>query len=309
MRRHFRARFALATLLAGWAAIGLAGQAAPSEQIGILRVQQSGTHGRAVILLPGLECGAWVWQRTIADLERDHVVFAVTPAGFDGAPPPARMTGLGDQAIASLLKLVEQHHLDQPVLVGHSMGGALALRFAGEHPQLIAGAVSVDAPPILPGMDQPDAEQRQQLRAMYANIGPATALQDMRETVIDPALAARYAPLIARSDAASVHAYLNEGLDSDLRPLMKHASVPILAIAAYYRPDFERNAALGKQPVMSEADNVAYFQSLFANAPNAKVISISPSRHFVMLDQPEKFRHALRTFLQSLPVATEQGEL
>jgi len=52
--------------------------------------------------------------------------------------------------------------------------------------------------------------------------------------------------------------------------------------------------------VMSEAQKVAYYQSLLANAPNAKVLSISPSRHFVMLDQPARFQRALDDFLKSL---------
>lgn len=308
MRKQGWGTWVLATALAGWAAVALAGSAPAGERIGTLRVQQSGTHGRAVVLIPGLECGPWVWRQTVADLEQDHVVYAVTLAGFDGTPPPARMHGLIDQAEASLLQLIERRHLDKPVLVGHSFGGALALQFAGEHPDLIAGAVSVDAPPIMPGMEQPDAAQRRQLRAVLEQIGPATALEDMRRTVIDPALAARYAPLVARSDPAAVRAYLAEGLDADLRPLMRHANVPILEIAAYYRPDFERDAAMTKQPIMSEADNVAYHQSLLADAPNARVISISPARHFVMLDQPEKFRLALRAFLQALPAAAARAE-
>lgn len=293
----------MAAMLVGCPVIAPARPPPAGVQVGILRVQQSGTHGRAVILIPGLECGPWVWERTIADLERDHVVYAVTQAGFDGTPPPVRMTGLGDQASASLLRLIEGQHLDKPVLVGHSLGGALALRFAGEHAELIAGAVSVDAPPIMPGMEQPDWPQRQQLRAVLEKISPATALEDMRQSVINPAVAARYAPRVARSDPASVRAYLAEGLDADLRPLMQHANVPILEIAAYYRPDFERDAAANGQPVVTETGNVAYHQSLLADAPNAKVISISPSRHFVMLDQPVRFQRTLRAFLGSLPVA------
>lgn len=281
---------------------------APAGQVGILHVQRSGTHGRAVILLPGLECGPWVWRRTIADLSRDHVVYAITPAGFDGTPPPARLTGLLDQATAALRQLIKRDHLAKPVLVGHSMGGALALRFAAEHPELIAGAVSVDALPILPGMEQPDPVQRQQLRAALERIGPATALEDLRQTVIDPAAAARYAPLVARSDAAAVRAYLAEGLDADWRPLMQRAGVPILVIAAYYRPDFERDAAMAGQPVPSEASHVAYFRSLMAGAPQATVVPISPARHFVMLDQPEKFRQTLAAFLQSLPDAAGQAD-
>lgn len=305
MRKHRWYGCAVLVALLAWGGIAAAASSVPVVQIGTLHVQKSGTQGRAIILIPGLGCGPWVWRQTIADLEKNHVVYAVTLAGFDGTPPPARMTHLGDQAEAALLQLIKLQHLDRPVLVGHSLGGALALRFAGEHPDMISGAVSVDAPPIIPGMDQPDAAQRQQLRAVIEKISPATALEDMQQSVIDPALAARYAPLVARSDPAAVRAYLAEGLDSDYRPLMKSANVPILEIAAYYQPDFERNAVMSKQPVMTEADNVAYFKGLMADAPDAKVVSISPSRHFVMFDQPEKFRQVLDAFLQSLPPANK----
>ena len=86
-----------------------------------------------------------------------------------------------------------------------------------------------------------------------------------------------------------------EDLAADLRPGLKHANVPILEISPYYAPDFS-------QPPMqlSEAQKTAYYQSLLANAPNAKVVSISPSRHFVMLDQPAKFQQVLVAFLKTL---------
>jgi len=51
---------------------------------------------------------------------------------------------------------------------------------------------------------------------------------------------------------------------------------------------------------MSEAQKTAYYESLLANAPTAKVISISPSRHYVMFDQPVKFQRVLDDFLKSL---------
>ncbi|MGH2509491.1 MAG: alpha/beta fold hydrolase, partial [Ktedonobacteraceae bacterium] len=56
--------------------------------VGTLRVQQYGTHGRALILIPGLSSGPGAWQGTIAHFEKDHVIYALTLAGFDGTPAP-----------------------------------------------------------------------------------------------------------------------------------------------------------------------------------------------------------------------------
>jgi pimeloyl-ACP methyl ester carboxylesterase len=282
----------------------LAHEATASSTVGTLKVERHGEHGRPVILIPGLQGGPWVWQQTIAALEKNHVVYAVTLAGFDGVPVPADGGNLFDRADASLLQLIEQQKIAKPVLVGHSLGGTLALRFAGEHPELISGVVAVDGLPIFPGMDRVSAEQRlamaAQMREKMAAITPeqfqAQGLGYMQNIgVIDPQLAVRYAPMNARSDIKATAEYMADDLAFDLRPGLKNANVPILEISPYNAPDFSHPPM-----IMSEAQKTAYYQSLLANAPNAKVMSISPSRHFVMLDQPAKFQQALDNFLKSL---------
>jgi pimeloyl-ACP methyl ester carboxylesterase len=286
-------------LLAG--ASSVLAQAPPA---GTLKVERHGDHGRAVILIPGLQGGPWVWQQTIAQLQKNHVVYAVTLAGFDGMPAPADGGNLFDRADASLLQLIEHQKIDKPVLVGHSLGGTLALRFAGEHADLIAGVVAVDGLPIFPGMERVSAEQRQamaaQMRDAMAAATPeqfqAQSLGYMQKIgVIDPQLAARYAPMNARSDIQASAQYMAEDLAFDGRAGLKNANVPILEISPYNAPDFSTPPM-----AMSEAQKTAYYQSLLANAPKAKVLSISPSRHFVMLDQPVKFQQALDGFLKSL---------
>lgn len=302
----------LMVALAGFAGTSVAAESASAERIGTLQVQQHGDHGRAVILIPGLECGPWVWQRTIADLEKNHVVYAVTLAGFDGVPAPAPDAKAGtllDRADASLLQLIERKHIDKPVLVGHSIGGTLSLRFAGEHAKLLSGVVAVDGLPIYPGMDRVSVAQRQaiaaQAKAQLATMTPAqfkaAALPYMQHMgVIDPQLAARTAPLVGRSDAKATADYMAADMAADYRSGLKQTNVPILEISPYNAPDFAAAAAMSKQPVMSEAQKTAYYQGLLANAPEAKVVSISPSRHFVMLDQPVKFQQTLDGFLKSL---------
>jgi pimeloyl-ACP methyl ester carboxylesterase len=293
----------LTLTLLGSAAMPAHGSAADG-MVGTLKMERHGDHGRPLILIPGLQGGPWVWQQTIAQLQKNHVVYAVTLAGFDGMPAPVDGGNLFDRADASLLQLIEQHKIDKPVLVGHSLGGTLALRFAGEHPDLVSGVVAVDGLPIFPGMERVSAEQRQamagQMRSTMAASTPeqfqAQSLGYMQKIgVIDPLVAARYAPMNARSDIKASAQYMAEDLVFDGRAGLKSAHVPILEISPYNAPDFSVPPM-----VMSEAQKVAYYQSLLANAPNAKVLSISPSRHFVMLDQPARFQQALDDFLKSL---------
>jgi pimeloyl-ACP methyl ester carboxylesterase len=301
-RRVVLPLLALALALAGGQVLR-ADEASAGSSVDGLKVERHGDHGRPVILIPGLAGGPLVWQETIASLEKDHVVYAVTLAGFDGTPVPTAGGNLFDRADTSLLQLIRQQKIDQPVLVGHSLGGTLALRFAGEHPELISGVVAVDGLPLFPGMDRVSAEQRIAMAAgMRKQMESATPEQFKTQQldymqkigVIDPALAARYAPFNARSDIKATAEYMAEDLASDGRPGLKHANVPILEISPYNAPDFSHPPM-----IMSEAQKTAYYQSLLANAPNAKVVSISPSRHYVMLDQPAKFQRVLDDFLKT----------
>lgn len=282
--------------------MSMAGEAAVF-QVGTLKVEQHGEHGRPVILIPGLSSGAWVWKGTVAALEKDHVVYAVTLAGFDGTPAPKGGNYLA-QAESSVIELIRTRKLDKPVLVGHSVGGTLALKIASEQSRLLGAVVSVDGLPVFPMSENMTAAQRTQMATgMQAKMAAATPAQFQAQQlgymqkigVIDPKQAEIYAKLSARSDAKAVAQYMAEDFALNFRDRMKNANVPILLVSPYYAAD----GAASPQP-FSEAQKTAYWTSLLGPAPHAKVVSISPARHFVMLDQPEKFQQVLGDFLRSL---------
>lgn len=279
--------------------------AAPAESftVGILKVDRYGRSGRPVILIPGLAGGPWVWRGTIDALAPDHTVYAVTLAGFDGTPAPTNDKDWLAQANDSLAQLIRQKGLRHPILVGHSLGGTLALKFAGDHPDLAAGIVAVDGLPIFPGMDRVTPEQRAaiaaQMRSQVESATPdafrAQQLGYMRSIgTLDAKLAEEAAPLNARSDQKAVARYMAEDAAADFRPALKDANLPILEISPYNAADFA-NGPLK----MSEEQKTAYYASLLANAPDAKVISVAPSRHYVMLDQPAAFQKALADFIKA----------
>jgi pimeloyl-ACP methyl ester carboxylesterase len=278
----------------------------PAEtfDLGSLRVQRYGDRGRPVVLVPGLAGGAWVWRDTIQWLRADHVVYAVTLAGFDGRPVPEGPGSLLDSAAESLVRLLVERKLERPVLVGHSLGGALALRIATENAAKLGGVVAVDGLPVFPGMERfepaPRTAMAANLRAQLEGATPeAFAAQQLaymqRVGVLDAAAAARWASLNARSDAKAVARYVGEVTAADVRPGLARAAVPILEISPYHAPDFATPPL-----VLSESQKTDYYRVLLAGAPDARVVSIAPARHFVMLDQPAAFRRALVAFLDGL---------
>lgn len=272
--------------------------------VGTLQVARYGDRGQPLILIPGTGSGAWVWQDTIEHFKKDHVIYAVTLAGFDGTSAPAH-GNLGDQASASLLKLIESRRIEKPVLIGHSLGGALAIRFAEQHAALLAGVVSVDALPVFPGTEAMNASQRQQMAAEFqTRVSAMTSAQFNEEQrqimrdggVLDATLAEKLAVLQEKSDPAAVIRYTVEGMTCDLRPGLGNISVPLLEISPYYAADFSAGPTK-----MTEFQKMHLYESLLKGAPHAQVVSISPARHFVMYDQPEKFRDTLASFIAKLP--------
>jgi pimeloyl-ACP methyl ester carboxylesterase len=278
---------------------------APAERFevnGVLveRHGDKGHDGRPLILIPGLASGSWVWQDTIRAFAPGHAVYVLTLPGFDGRPPagPAPFAA----ARAAVEELIASRHLDHPVIVGHSLGGILALAVAEDRPALVGGIVSIDGLPVMPGAEDMTPQQRAQfaekMRVQVGNQPPARFAEQqqgyMRTIgVMDMSRADALAQLTARSDPASVGAWSADVLTLDLRPGLKAIQAPVLTIVPYL--DLDSN-----QQGLTPAAKADYYRALMEGTPKLQVVTVSPARHFAMFDQPQAVVAAIRTFLGTL---------
>lgn len=272
----------------------------PAEQFesGALLVERHGARGRPVILIPGLASGPWVWQQTIQQFKDNYTVYVVTLPGFDGRPAPSGAPFEG--ARAALRDLIAQRKLDKPVLVGHSLGGTLALAVAEDLGGRIGGVVAIDGLPVFPGTENMPPEQRPQaavnVRTRMAEARPEAFADQQRQYmrgqgVLDIGKADDITPLLLRSDREAVGAYVADLLALDLRPDLEKITAPVLVIAPYYEYD-------AMQDGMSMAAKVEHYRSLLEGAPSVEVAPIAPARHFVMIDQPLALAGQLKRFLE-----------
>ncbi|WP_312516446.1 alpha/beta hydrolase [Massilia sp.] len=291
---------ALAQAPAAPAASRFAAYIKPAEQFesGALLVERHGARGRPVILIPGLASGPWVWQQTIQQLKDNYTVYVVTLPGFDGRPAPGGASFEG--ARAALRDLIAQRKLDKPVLVGHSLGGTLALAVAEDLGARIGGVVAIDGLPVFPGTENMPPEQRPQaavnVRTRMAEARPEAFADQQRQYmrgqgVLDIGKADDITPLLLRSDREAVGAYVADLLALDLRPDLEKITAPVLVIAPYYEYD-------AMQDGMSMAAKVEHYRSLLEGAPSVEVAPIAPARHFVMIDQPLALAGQLKRFLE-----------
>jgi pimeloyl-ACP methyl ester carboxylesterase len=279
---------------------------APSERFEIrgVLVERHGDRGRPLILIPGLASGSWAWQDVIRAFSADHVLYVLTLPGFDGrlAAGPDPMAN----ARAAVEELIASRHLERPVIVGHSLGGTLGLAVAEDRPAALAGVVSIDGLPVMPGTEDMPAAARagaaQRIQASLAQSTPAAfAAQQqayMRTIgVMDMDKADQLAMLSARSDPASVARYAADDLRLDLRPGLHAIAAPVLLLVPFL--DLDSQAQAGQQPI-TQADKLDYYRSLMQGTPALQLVGVAPSRHFAMLDQPQQVVDAIRAFLKTL---------
>jgi pimeloyl-ACP methyl ester carboxylesterase len=101
-----------------------------------------------LILIPGAWLDASSWDRVTPALEAaGHRVHALTLPGLESAAADRAGIGLADH-VDHVVSVVDAIQAEQVVLVGHSVGGAIAYAVTDRRPGRIARVVYVDSGPL-----------------------------------------------------------------------------------------------------------------------------------------------------------------
>jgi len=235
--------------------------------------------GPDVILIPGLASGPGIWNEAVAALpgRRCHLVHV---AGFAGLAPQANASGPLLQPITDeIARYVAEAELKRPAVVGHSMGGTLAMLLGLKG---VAGRIMV--------VDM--------LPAGAAMVGGTASglgyLADQIGGYLTGTVAGRryLAQMVARapgakgSDPEVVANALRDLAHVDLGPQLARLSVPLEVVYA-----------IGADPQQAAAIT-ARFRAAYAPKKGAVLKSVGPSGHMVMRDQPARFAALLKAFLR-----------
>ncbi|URW74687.1 alpha/beta hydrolase [Sphingomonas donggukensis] len=273
--------------------------AVPLVQLDHISIQSVGK-GPPLVLIPGLACPRAVWDAFVPQLAKSHRVLLVQVNGFGGDAPGANLKpGVLDGIVADLHAYLAREKLRDVPVVGHSMGGLVAMMLAKAHADDVSKLMIVDSLPYFavlmapPGVDPTPAMvapqaavMRDRVAANYGkSLSPEAIEAQTRGLALKPASIALMKSWAAAADARVTGQAMYEDLTTDLRGDLSAIRTPITLVYPW-------NAA-GPTKEMAGP----FYRKQYAAAPAITYVDIGDAAHMVMLDQPAAFARALDDFL------------
>ena len=254
--------------------------------------------GRDVIFIPGLSSHREVWTTTADALGEGYRVHLVQVNGFAGLPAGGNAEGPVAAPVAEeIARYIREEGLERPAVIGHSMGGSIGMMLAARHPGSVGRLMVVDMFPWMGAMFGPPGATAETVRPIADQI--RTQMRMAPQGTVSPILQQTINSMVRTESARPVileHARVSdvdvsanafhELIVTDLRPELSQIDVPFTAL--YVIPP--------QAPVTPEQYE-GFMRMSYANIPQARLIKIEDSYHFIMIDQFDRFMSEVRTFL------------
>ncbi len=263
-------------LAAGWAMPALAADFASRR----ITVTVRGS-GRDVLLIPGLASGPGIWNGVTGQMPgyRWHLIHV---RGFAGLAADANGSGPVVQPVADeIARYIAAAGLRRPAVVGHSMGGTLAMMQGLKG--LASRVMVVDMLPAGAAMVGGTANGMGYLADQLSQYftGTAAGRRYLAQIVAQ-------APGAEGSNPEVIATALRDLANTDLGPQLGRIGVPMSVVYA-----------VGTDQAQS-IEITRRFRAAYAAKKDAKLMPIGPSGHVVMADQPTRFNAALGNFLKGV---------
>lgn len=249
---------------------------------------KKGSGRQNIILLAGLGTSTKVWDETIAVLSKTKTCYAVSFSGFAGSKAQSNP----DLTLweKDIVKFIKDKKIKNPVLIGHSMGGTLALQIAANHPDIISKLVVVDAFPSPTALYNPRFKSQENIDCtpiinqfagmdesqfynfQKTNISQMASDKTRIETILD---------WFVKSDRKTFGKIYCELLNTDLREKLSAIKCPAVILV---------------QPAFKSKEREVIQQ--YALLKNADIRYAERGLHFIMYDDWEWFINSLQSFLK-----------
>ena len=233
----------------------------------------------SLVLLHGMAGDHLSWPAEVRRLA-DHRVF--TP----DLPGHGRTEGPGYQSIedyaSRIVNFLKTIRLSRAVLVGYSMGGAIALALALNYPERVAGICLISTGPRLPI--------------------PSAILENAAHTSTLPFAISK---LQEASFGPQTPASLKNEFFKRLTAVRRTLLVSDLLACDHFDVTRRLNTIQTPTLVICGADDrltpLHFSRTLAANIPNAALQTVDGAGHLLVLEQPNRLAKLIRVFLATIP--------
>lgn len=250
-------------------------------------IKKTGQGKQALILIPGFASSGDVWKETIAKFDKNFTCYTLTMAGFAGVKPQPGATFKNWES--KIAEYITDNKIEKPIVIGHSMGGGLALALAADYPQLIGKIVVVDALPCLSALMNPSFTAKEN-NDCSATISKMTAMTDEQfhqmqlrsipQLLADKTMQETVIGWSERSDRTTFGKMYCDFTNTDLREKIKNIQCPSLILLESYFTNF-------KPAIEDQYKNMKVANLQYANK----------GLHFIMYDDKEWYFTQLNNFL------------
>lgn len=268
---------------------------------GHIRTTLHGSAGPVVVLIPGMSTPEEVWDDTVAALEFDHRLLVVEVRGFDGEQGTANeLDGAIEGIVAEIAADLEARELGPATIVGHSLGGLIAMKLGLDHPAQAKNLLILDSLPFFglvldSDMTMERAQERgADLRDMLISGAGAMRSAGTANTTsgagaagmsIDEETRVKIANWSLDAEPLAVAQLIYEDTVTDLREDIARLSMPVTVV----------HFATGSYAQMARER----YATDYAALPTVRLVPVEDSAHFVQLDRPDVVLEELQKLTSS----------
>ena len=251
-----------------------------------LAFNEYGSDGPPLIVMLGLFGSARNWASIARTLSDDCRIYSLDMRNHGGSPWMPSMTY--EEMAGDAADFIAAQDLSGAVVMGHSMGGKVAMRLALEKPDLMKGLIVVDIAPVAYGHDMLDYITAMQLMDLSGEQRRSELEEELRGEFDDPGVAAFLMTNLERA---------NGGFQWRIN--LQAISAGMSAIGAFPVPNggsYDGPALFiaGENSAYIRADHHDRISELF---PNARTVTIKDAAHWVHVDKPDAFVETVKAFL------------